>query len=259
MDPLQQSPPSIGAFVDQLISELAKYRAPAVSAQVNAEDQPRAQAAQQKQPRNVLERLPPPQLAQIKPLILTLHCLFPNDLLPALDILDRKLVQHLVRADRLHAVASHNDHAEPSSDQPEKQNTDHKNVVEDLFLVTSASAAPPYPTREQEKGYEVRLRAWNCTCPSFSLLAYRDSGPIPDSLARSQPHAAEMQDQNGSIVYPFGGSLTRAPARVSPPVCKHILACVLCARCPGLFGVDHDGRRLVSMEELAGWCAGWGG
>jgi hypothetical protein len=56
-----------------------------------------------------------------------------------------------------------------------------------------------------------------------------------------------------------GGTLARGTARVSPPTCKHILACILHARCPELFGVDADGKFIVSKEELAGWCAGWGG
>jgi hypothetical protein len=59
-------------------------------------------------------------------------------------------------------------------------------------------------------------------------------------------------------VYPFGGTLTRDTDKGSPPACKHILACILFARCPGLFGQYGDGK-LVSLEEMAGWCAGWGG
>lgn len=42
-----------------------------------------------------------------------------------------------------------------------------------------------------------------------------------------------------------------------PPVCKHLLACVLVDRCKGLFGACVEERR-VSVEEAAGWAAGWG-
>lgn len=59
--------------------------------------------------------------------------------------------------------------------------------------------------------------------------------------------------------YGFGGTLTRESARVSPPVCKHLLACVLMARCPGVFGAREESKRVVSVDELAGFCAGWGG
>ena len=42
-----------------------------------------------------------------------------------------------------------------------------------------------------------------------------------------------------------------------PPVCKHLLACVLAERCKGLFGGFVE-ERDVSVEEAAGWAAGWG-
>ncbi|KAJ5164730.1 uncharacterized protein N7500_006560 [Penicillium coprophilum] len=154
--------------------------------------------------------------SNLKPLMLTLHCLFPNDFLPALDILDRKLVRRII------------------SDCAE---------TEDVFIVISAA-----PSLASQKGYEVRLRAWNCSCPTFTLSAYRDQSPMNDP--------ANEQNQ---LPYSFGGTLARGTARVSPPTCKHILACILHVRCPELFGVDGDGRFPVSMEELAGWCAGWGG
>ncbi|KAJ5959043.1 uncharacterized protein N7479_006193 [Penicillium vulpinum] len=170
-----------------------------------------------------------PRLSNLKPLMLTLHCLFPNDFLPALDILDRKLIRRIIRSD--HATS-------PEAAQ------------EDIFIVISASAPPPLPsTSSEEKGYEVRLRAWNCSCPTFTLSAYRDSPPPVNHPTNDQDHLA----------YSFGGTLARGTARIAPPTCKHILACILHARCPELFGVDGDGRFVVPMEELAGWCAGWGG
>ncbi|KAJ5506280.1 hypothetical protein LT330_004384 [Penicillium expansum] len=168
----------------------------------------------------------------LKPLMLTLHCLFPNDFLPALDLLDRKLVRQLVRSDQCA--------------------TSLETAQEDIFIVISASVPPSLPglsVPSQEKGYEVRLRAWNCSCPTFTLSAYRDS-----HLSANHP----TNEQNQST-YSFGGTLARGTARVSPPTCKHILACILHARCPELFGTDGDSRFAVSKEELAGWCAGWGG
>jgi len=165
----------------------------------------------------------------LKPLMLTLHCLFPNDLLPALDILDRKLVRR-VRVDT--------------------RNTD-------IFLVISASIPPSLPgtstSTMQEKGYEVRLRAWNCSCPTFALSAYRDS-----QSPASAKNQSSTTTEGEHVAYSFGGTLARGTARFAPPVCKHILACILYARCPDLFG-GGDSTFVVSMEELAGWCAGWGG
>lgn len=40
------------------------------------------------------------------------------------------------------------------------------------------------------------------------------------------------------------------------PMCKHLLACVLAER-GGMFG-GYVKTREVSVEELAGWAAGWG-
>ncbi|KAF7517815.1 hypothetical protein PCG10_000827 [Penicillium crustosum] len=166
----------------------------------------------------------------LKPLMLTLHCLFPNDFLPALDILDRKLVRRIVRSDQ----------SATSLEKPQ-----------DIFIVISASAPPSLPgsSVSQEKGYEVRLSAWNCSCPTFTLSAYRDS-QIP---------ANHSTNELNQLAYSFGGTLACGTARVSPPTCKHILACILYTRCPELFGVDGDGKFTVSKEEMAGWCAGWGG
>lgn len=178
----------------------------------------------------LIAELSQPALSKtIKPLMLTLHCLFPNDFLPALDILDRKLVRRIVRSDR------------SSTSQ----------IQEDIFIVLSTSIPPSLPGSSipsQEKGYEVRLRAWNCSCPTFTLSAYRDPQLLHDST-----------NKQNQLAYSFGGTLARGTARVSPPTCKHILACILHARCPELFGVDGDDRLAVSKEELAGWCAGWGG
>lgn len=147
--------------------------------------------------------------SDLKPLMLTLHCLFPNDFLPALDLLDRKLVR------RIH---------------------------EEIFLVMSTSS------QTSERGYEVRLHAWNCNCSTFTLAVYR--GPSENSSS-STGRGTEH------VPYPFGGSLVRT-VQPMPPVCKHILACVLQARCPELFG-DEESTLVMSVEELAGWCAGWGG
>ena len=57
---------------------------------------------------------------------------------------------------------------------------------------------------------------------------------------------------SGSDDWTFGG-LTRGS---DMPVCKHLLACVLVERCEIFqhLAVEQE----VSVEELAGWAAGWG-
>jgi hypothetical protein len=42
------------------------------------------------------------------------------------------------------------------------------------------------------------------------------------------------------------------------PMCKHLLACILVERWKQDFG-DGVEEREISIEELAGWGAGWGG
>lgn len=41
------------------------------------------------------------------------------------------------------------------------------------------------------------------------------------------------------------------------PMCKHLLACIMVERWEG-FGENVEERE-ISIEELAGWGAGWGG
>jgi hypothetical protein len=232
-------------FINRLISEIAQY-------EPSVEIDSRTQIANQTQ---AFSGLSPTQIATLKPLMLTLHCLFPNDMLPALDILDRKLVRRLARANRHTA-----NQAERTSTQRGPKATE---ANEDMFIVISASvpprldAPPPSSTHNHEKGYEVRLRTWNCSCPTFTISAYRDPHQTLAPAAEDQPDVETPQ--NESVAYPFGGTMARGTARLSPPVCKHILACILSVRCPGLFGVGRDGRCAISKEELAGWCAGWGG
>ncbi|KAJ5216458.1 uncharacterized protein N7498_002865 [Penicillium cinerascens] len=264
--------PSTRAFVDNLIAELASFNSASPNTNGNELDKPRTQTAlPEKQTQNPLSVLSAPQLARVKPLMLSLHCIFPNDLLPALDILDRGLVQRLVRADQVDAMAVSDQEQAKSTDSPSDLHSPCSNdgqviLREDIFLVTSASTAPPhgaassaFATQDPEKGYEVRLHAWNCTCPTFALSAFRDLASRLDYSPEHHSRVANLRDLDDTVVYPFGGTLTCATDRESPPVCKHILACILFARCAGLFGADGDGRRAISMEELAGWCAGWGG
>ncbi|KAJ5216774.1 hypothetical protein N7468_009782 [Penicillium chermesinum] len=226
------APPSLPRFVDQLITELIACHDPNAS----IDDARDAQA------QNFLSTIAGPQLAQAKSLMLTLHCLFPNDLLPALDILDRRLVRRLVRADRTMA-----------DQRPRTEDT------EDIFLVMSASSIPQpgasSTTHVPEKGYEVRLDAWNCTCPTFTLSAFRDLQTRASLPVESPSNPDMWWDQDEPRRYPFGGTLACAIDLASPPVCKHVLASLLFARSPQLGGRGEN-LCLVSAEELAGWCAG---
>ena len=109
-DTVQYSPslPSSRQLITSIISELASYNpafiAPATTASTTG---PRpatpsegaagtTRSTRTPQPaQNRLSKLPEEELSQVKPLLLTLHCLFPNEFLLALDILDRRLVRKL--------------------------------------------------------------------------------------------------------------------------------------------------------------------
>ena len=74
-----------------------------------------------------------------------------------------------------------------------------------------------------------------------------------DSSAEAQQGGGEQREQQGGE-WVFGGVRR---GRMVPPVCKHLLACVLVDRVQLFRGLVED--KVVSREELAGWCAGWGG
>lgn len=253
--------PSTPRFTDLLISELIECQAASRATR---------DVAAVKHSLNLLSNLTGEQLAKAKSLMLTLHCLFPNDLLPALDILDRKLVRRLVphkddatteTAGQKNQPSHPKEGSVPSDSMPDSSRTDG------IFLVMSASTVPQpgasstttTTTHVHEKGYEVRLDAWNCTCPTFALSAFRDLQTRTSLPAELPLNADVAWDQNEPRRYPFGGTLPCATDRASPPVCKHILASVLFARCYPQLGTYEEGLHIVSTKELAGWCAGWGG
>lgn len=169
--------------------------------------------------------------------LLTLHFLFPHELLPALDLLDRKLVhQHRCRLG------------------------EHGVTASEVFYIQSASAVTDPGNRRATSSrfrnawnpakvhYEVRLDSWNCTCAAFAqshlklLLGGQDDGEV---------EKGRMEDDCNWV----GGEATRSDAPI--PICKHILAAALFKAAPDLFEADVDVKD-VSREEMAGWSAGWG-
>ncbi|KAL4996156.1 hypothetical protein BDV10DRAFT_172925 [Aspergillus recurvatus] len=305
--------PRATQFINTLLSQVSHHTVADIPSPGSNEPEAQTQIQRDSYPRSTQAQptsaFPTSQLANLKPLMLTLHCIFPNEFLLALDILDRGLVRRV----RSHARLQHNtpteigdEHAAEIQHQFEGASETAK---EDFFFVTSAStiqstSRPPFPASQhpggdhqvqrqrqawQEKGYEVRLQAWNCTCPSFTISAFGDIGVessspssslsdqtvstddagnetvTPDRVGHDNPSADAGADTAGisaySNAYSFGGTLS-LHAESAPAVCKHILACLLTALCPGL-GVNggSEGGRVVTldMEEIAALCAGWAG
>ncbi|EME47933.1 hypothetical protein DOTSEDRAFT_123382 [Dothistroma septosporum NZE10] len=113
-----------------------------------------------------------------------------------------------------------------------------KDRATSLLLVRSAQQHNNRnPAYEHINHYEVRLDAWSCSCPAFTFAAFPAVGK-------------DVAGNGGDCVV---GGLTRGS---DMPVCKHLLACVLVEHCETFkhFAVARE----ASIEEMAGWAAGWG-
>lgn len=236
---------------------------------------------------------------------LTLHVLFPNELLPALDLLDRGLITRiraaLPRVEQPSVEQSYltvqrdnrsNQHQDPGSDTPgvsrtlyaqRDQSQSRAGATGDqrALRYDDADAGQELPRRqlstyyvrsaqqpssrgnsryrnaiyEHPTSYEVRLDAWSCSCPAFAFSAF-PAAPASTSSTGPQddvgPYANVFGADQSSHGWCFGG-LTSG---TNMPVCKHLLACVLVEH-TAMFALFVE-ERTVSVEELAGWAAGWG-
>ncbi|WEW61831.1 hypothetical protein PRK78_007327 [Emydomyces testavorans] len=262
--------PSSSTFLTSIIRQLSAIVPPPSSTSPD----PEPPAAHHSNP---LTSLPPETLSKTKPLLLTLHCLFPNELLLALDILDRKLVRRYISPDP-HASTDPTHGALfvlSSSSNPSTQPVPSRPDARDNADVHPALSSTPHHHHAglylPEKYYEIHLHSWNCTCPAFTLasfLATADDGDISESDDHGD---AELQspvllnNDDGVIArdWRFGGTLTRRVAdgrsgdgtSYSPAICKHLLACVLASQCPALFGHGVE-QVVVSEAEMAALYAG---
>jgi len=239
--------PSSPQLVTSIISKISTYTSPVLE----CTDSPSTRTNAVRQ--NPLSSLLAPALAKVKPLLLTLHCFFPNELLLALDILDRGLVKrYTIRRDGQTDLRP--DHT--------RSGRGLENLIslrDGIYFVRSSSSAPPRARVPAQTVYEVHIHSWNCSCPAFALAAFRDLEPIegPDREDRHAIVNVDSQRQERGKEpgeWRFGGTLTKEHS--GAPICKHILACVLGYQCPELFrgGVEEVS---VDANEVAGWKAGW--
>lgn len=371
---MPRPPHTSPSFVTKLLQSLPALPLPLPHTSVDDADDGATNACPSNAPNasNPLDAAPEAAKKQL----LTLHVLFPNEFLPALDLLDRRLVtRFLIRGNRslrtapltphdddiLRSASPHIrgayaenaeaaqhvrneaqavadlvvDSAEPvdrldeemldrgapyaedaeesrqhlqTHEEPdlypkreEKEEEEevrdaaphhhhqHKNL-DTVYYVRSAQN-PHRPSRhttydKPTPTYQVRLQAWNCTCPAFAFAAFPpssfpeqkrnipdvivagnvnifdddddgddDTNPMhnADSRSMNAPHQQQQQQQNDDNEWHFGGAALETSI---PPICKHLLACVLGERC-GLF-CGFVEERGVSCQEGAGWAAGWG-
>ncbi|TGJ79464.1 hypothetical protein E0Z10_g9312 [Xylaria hypoxylon] len=231
---------------------------------------------------NPLRLIPP----AYRPILTTLHVLYPSTLLPALDLLDRRLVtrvilkqdgaQHLKHMQTDHDLTINIDHEtrnedENSSNIPEEQEDSRVSPL--YYLVRSAqpqSHRRHHLTSAGGQVYIVRLESWNCTCAAFAFSAFpplpssifsSPSGPavngyqiFPASTSREEDAKTGDADSSEAAAqtWEFGGlSVDGRDGAGGVPCCKHLLACVLAEKWNGVLG-GYIEERLVGREEGAG-------
>ncbi|KAH0828533.1 hypothetical protein AYO21_07766 [Fonsecaea monophora] len=267
------------SVLDSIFRALSQFSDPNIAPQ-DKRQHPPLQDSPDQAGHNWVQRLSLLDEQKVRPIFLTLHMLFPHELLPALDILDRGLVTKLVVNSPV-----------PVGDDPEDIPRQRRSSAEDrsllecsevnpqvqpdhrgweVFYVQSSTTADKQSSRPRyyHHGghsstvplYEVRLETWNCTCPAFSVSVFqslnlehgRDSGVVDDDIdvGRTGPSKATAEYE-----YKFGGSVTIKLART--PSCKHIVAAFLAKAAPNIFanGVKET---TVSREEAIAWGGGWG-
>ncbi|KAK3343716.1 hypothetical protein B0T25DRAFT_305096 [Lasiosphaeria hispida] len=182
-------------------------------------------------------------------LIVTLHVLFPNQLLPALDLLDRGLVTRLV--------------LDPPTGTPPPDRAPPPS----FYYVHSAQSGSARRRKRSGsasangtgKAYTVRLAAWNCTCAAFAFAAFAAvAGPVAEGVA-----STSAMDLDGDVAdggreeggWSFGGmNFTGADSNAvdeAAPACKHLLACLLAERWSAALG-RYVVERRVGRGGMAG-------
>ncbi|KAI7092080.1 hypothetical protein KC356_g124 [Hortaea werneckii] len=200
-----------------------------------------------------------------KDYLLSLHVLFPNELLPALDLLDRGLVTRMYvqseeHASRPNATQSQNEATARTPVQSGPQcleATDgHGHAKDDhtgshnpcrgsgTYQVRSAqqsssrggSSRYRNAAYEHTSYYEVRLNAWSCSCPAFVFSAF------PASTQGSQTDEGEFATQKAS--HAGNATLQTFASLCACRAFGNVLA--LCPRTLGIKGGD-------------GWMGSWMG
>ncbi|KKZ59186.1 hypothetical protein EMCG_05433 [[Emmonsia] crescens] len=246
--------PNTPQFITSIIHQLSKFHPPSAAPapldqKNNSQHQHQNPPSTETNNTNPLAQLPAPLLSKAKPLLLTLHCLFPNELLLALDILDRKGIRRY----------DYYNHKPGSEETAEVQRQHGRDIDYGIYFVrsspSSSSSSYSYSyssamntarpngnndanTNNPLKSHLVCLNAWNCSCPAFALAAFRHLDS-PQTATRETENSAGEEVSTSTSAFPFGGTLTKDSWKnmhYGTPVCKHLLACLLGSQCPALFG-----------------------
>ncbi|CUS11535.1 unnamed protein product [Tuber aestivum] len=142
---------------------------------------------------------------------MSLHCLLPSAFLPALDLLDKSLVT--------------------------RYTTDSGNSV---YYVKSTQSLSRGKFSTAGPVYEVRTKAWSCSCSRFAFEAFGGLG-----VWGEDKQEVDGEGEGGEDGWRWGGKIGGG----SPPVCKHLVACVLTERCSEMLG-GYIIEKRVGLEEL---------
>ncbi|KAI0457315.1 hypothetical protein F5B21DRAFT_465047 [Xylaria acuta] len=223
-------------------------------------------------------RLIPPAYRSI---LTTLHVLYPSTLLPALDLLDRRLVTRVIlkQQDAAQQPTNIQDVTMTSAQEPQAaggfSNTQEDNNNKPPPLYHLVRSAQPQSHRRQHstssggRVYIVRLESWNCTCAAFAFSAFPPL-PSPTFSSASEPgylispaldpqeegkddDDAMSSDEDTARTWEFGGLSAdgKDGGGGGVPCCKHLLACVLAEKWNAVLG-GYMEERLVGREEGAG-------
>lgn len=145
-------------------------------------------------------------------------------------------------------------------DEEEEEREPPKNDEKYAYYVRSdqppSSRWSKKPARPTATTYSVRPTAWFCSCPAFLFAAFA-SAPKPVATSRHPDFTSrkweadefarvwDMMETHGWV---WGGRMLGIHA---PPVCKHLLACVLAENCGGLF-MPFVNRVELGLAEMVG-------
>ncbi|KAL8718611.1 MAG: hypothetical protein Q9225_004274 [Loekoesia sp. 1 TL-2023] len=221
---------------------------------------PRDPLPPSEEPSNPLHSAP----SSVKSVLLTLHVLFPNELLPALDLLDRKLVTRLT----LGSTSSAEGDVDATGGGGD---VDGKARIAFYVRSSQQPRSSRFSSRRtydalagSGQNYEVRLKAWNCSCPAFAFASVAclgnagfDSLTFGDGSDEVGEGAGGGNGKDGGRSEGGGRFGGLVDGEGNMPVCKHLLACLLAECWSGFEGFME--KRVVGKEEMGGWAASWGG
>ncbi|KAK0508108.1 hypothetical protein JMJ35_009192 [Cladonia borealis] len=158
-------------------------------------------------PSNPLNTSPPLPPTSRSP-FLTLHALFPTLLLPALDLLDRRLLTRFIlnppkpqpqNAEEPTIAANPNNNNAPQSHSAagtNKSEIEKKRRIRIIYYALSTTSTTSHSRRAADPTthYEIRPQAWSCTCPAFAFAAYNNNNPPPSPSLSPIPYDERNMD-----------------------------------------------------------------